>query len=65
MRMKLKLAGLNKKDDMIYLERSELKMMLADFTLGWIQFMKSGSYNAADIIQVENDFREFTKTQDL
>lgn len=63
--LKLKLAGLNKKDDMVTWSRSELKMMLADFTLGWIQFMKSGSYNAADIIQVENDFREFTKTQDL
>ncbi|MDY0081050.1 MAG: hypothetical protein GX452_13360 [Ignavibacteriales bacterium] len=63
--LRMELTSLLKENRMVTYSPAELKLKISDFTLGWMQYLKNGSFGDAAVAEVENDFREFIKSKGL
>lgn len=57
--IKTEIAGLHRPSSIIIYNPNELKKILCDYTLGWIQFLKQGQYNQQDIDAISSILQKY------
>lgn len=57
--LKLQITEIRSLSDRIFYHPSELKRIISDYALGWIQYLNWGNYPQQDIIRIDNTIKEF------